>query len=257
MLKTRLALLLILVMALMPATAFAQADDAEAPDAVETALIGQLCAATAAEAAEQAACISAVSLALAEIAGTEPLGEQDPLGEALSRVRELDLQAALDEISRNAQGLEIGVDADLQAAIDEAVANLEGLELGVDIDLQAAIDEATAAAMAATEEIDLAAAVDEALAEAQAAIEDAGVRAALDDTLMTLEQGVDDARAVAAEAQRWAQQNTDAVCRGGSLSLGTTVGLAVFALTGVEWLGLQAFWATERFSNGLCGDIVE
>ena len=74
---------------------------------------------------------------------------------------------------------------------------------------------------------------------------------------MTLQQGVDDARAVVAEAQRWAQQNTDAVCRGGSLSLGTTVGLAVFALTGVEWLGLQAFWATERFSNGLCGDIVE
>ena len=156
MMKTRLAPLLILVMALIPATVSAQADDAVAPDGVETALIGQLCAATAADAAEQAACISAVSLALAEIAGTEPLGEQDPIGEALSRVRELDLQAALDEITRNAQDLEIGVDVDLQAAIDEATATLEGLELGVDVDLQAAIDEATAAAMAATEEIDLA-----------------------------------------------------------------------------------------------------
>jgi hypothetical protein len=25
----------------------------------------------------------------------------------------------------------------------------------------------------------------------------------------------------------------------------------------VEWLGLQAFWAMERFTNGVCGDIVE
>ena len=235
MMKIRLAPLLILVMALIPATASAQANDAVAPDGVETALIGQLCAATGADAAEQAACISSVSLALAEMAGTEPLGEQDPLDEAISRVPGLDLQAALDEVIRNAQDLEIDVDVDLQAAIDEA----------------------TAAAMAATEEIDLAAAVDEALAGVLTAIEDAGIRAALDDTLMTLQQGADDASAVVAEAQRWAQQNTDTVCRGGSLSLGTTVGLAVFALTGVEWLGLQAFWATERFSNGLCGDIVE
>jgi len=233
--KTRLALLLILVMALMPATVSAQADDDVAPDGAETALIAQLCAATAADAAEQADCISAVSLALAEMAGTELLGEQDAFDEALTRVRELDLQAAL----------------------DEAVASLDGLELGVDVDLQAAIDEATAAAMAATEELDLAAAVDDALAGAMTAIEDAGVRAAIDDALIALQERADDARAVVAEAQRWAQQNSDAVCRGGSLSLGTTVGLAVFALTGVEWLGLQAFWATERFSNGLCGNIVE
>jgi hypothetical protein len=257
MMKIRLAPLLVLVMALMPATVSAQADDAVAPDGLETALIGQLCAATAADAAEQAACVSAVALALTEIAVTEPLGEQDPLDEALSRVRELDLQAALDGVVRNAQDLELGVDVDVQAAIDEAVANLEGLELGADVDLQAAVDDAVAAAMAATDEIDLAAAVDEALAGALTAIEDTGVRTALDDTLVSLQQRVDDARAVVAEAQRWAQQNTDAVCRGGSLSLGTTVGLAVFALTGVEWLGLQAFWATERFSNGLCGDMVE
>ena len=233
--KIRLAPLLIFVMALMPVSVSAQTDDAVATDGVESALIGQLCAATAADAAAQATCVSAVTLALDEIALTEPLGEQDLLGEALSRVRELDLQTA----------------------IDEAVASLEGLELGADVDRQAAIDEAVAAAMATTEEIDLAAAVDEALAGARAAIEDSGVRAALDDTLISLQQRVDDARAVVAEAQRWAQQNTDAVCRGGSLSLGTTVGLAVFALTGVEWLGLQAFWATERFSNGLCGDMVE
>ena len=72
-----------------------------------------------------------------------------------------------------------------------------------------------------------------------------------------LESAVEDARAVVGEAQQWAQENVDVVCRGGSISLGTTVGVAVFALTGVEWLGLQAFWATERFSNGICGDFVE
>lgn len=271
MMKPRLALLLILVLALMPATVTAQADDVATPGGVDTALIGQLCAATAADEAGQAACVSDVTLALADMAATEPVDDLDPLdgvrsllGEAealvdktLSQVGEVDPQAALDEALRSAQSLVPGLDVDLQAAINEARATLEGLEPGEDIDVQAAIDEAVAAAMTATEELDLAAAVDEALDGALTAIEDAGVQEALDGALVTLQEGAEDARAVVVEAQRWAQQNTDAVCRGGSVSLGTTVGLAVFALTGMEWLGLQAFWATERFSHGLCGDIVE
>jgi hypothetical protein len=109
------------------------------------------------------------------------------------------------------------VDVDLQAAIDDVVATLEGLGLSGDVDLQAAIE----------------------------------------DTLVALQQDIDDASAVVSEAQEWAQENTDMVCRGGSVSLGTTVGVVVFALTGVEWLGLQAFWATERFTNGVCGEMVQ
>ena len=162
----------------------------------------QLCAATAADEAGQAECVSNVTLALADMAATEPIDDLDPLdgvrsllGEAevlidetLSQVGELDPQAALDEALRSAQSLVLGLDVDLQAAIDEAMVTLEGLELGGDIDLQAAIDEAVVAAMTATEELDLAAAVDEALAGALTAIEDAGVQEALDDTLMTLQR---------------------------------------------------------------------
>jgi hypothetical protein len=135
------------------------------------------------------------------------------------------------------------------------VAALEGLDLD-DIDVEGAIEDAVAQALAAADELDLQAAVDQALAEAQAAIDEADLQGTVDDAVAALEENVAEAQAIVAEAQAWARENRDAVCRGGSISLATTVGVAVFATTGVEWLGLQAFWATERFTNTTCGDMV-
>jgi hypothetical protein len=263
MLQMRLVPLLGLVLALSPVSVTAQAGGVAAADGVDT-LVEQLCAAAAADEAEQAACISAAARVITEMTATEQFGATPPLEESQARIddtlaqlRELDLQAALDEVARSARDFELDVDIDLQAAIDDAVAVLEGLGLGGDIDLQAAIDDAVAAALAATEDIDLGALLDEALSGALGSLEDAGVQAAIDDTLVALQQNIEDASAVVSEAQEWAQQNSDVVCRGGSVSLGTTVGVVVFALTGVEWLGLQAFWATERFSNRVCGEMAE
>jgi hypothetical protein len=272
----RVVPLLGLLLALSPASVTAQAAGGAA-DAVDMTLIGQLCAAAAADEAEQAACISAVARVITDMNAAEPSDATVPLeaaeppdeaqsllaetqariDEALAQLRALDLQAALDEVARSAQDFELDVDVDLQAAIDDVVATLEGLELSGDIDLQAAIDDAVAAALAATGDIDLGASIDEALNGALSSLEDAGVEAAIEDTLVALQQNIDDASAVVSEAQEWAQENTDMVCRGGSVSLGTTVGVVVFALTGVEWLGLQAFWATERFTNGVCGEMVQ
>jgi hypothetical protein len=277
MLPIRLVPLLSLVLALSPAAVTAQNGGVGAADGVDITLVGRLCAAAAADEAQQAACISAVAKVVTEMTaaemsdGTRPLKDPDlpdkaqPLleetqariDEALAQLRELDLQAALDDVAGSTQELQLDVDIDLQGAIDDAVAALEALGLSGDIDLQAAIDDAVATALAGTEDIDLGALLDEVFAGALSGIEDVGVQAAIDDTLTALQQNVEDARAVVSEAQQWAQQNTDVVCRGGSVSLGTTVGVVVFALTGVEWLGLQAFWATERFTNRVCGEMVE
>ncbi len=172
-------------------------------------------------------------------------------------LREVDIEQALDDVIESAQDFELDVDIDVQGAIDDVVSAVEDLELDIDVDIQAALDTAVAEALAATEDIDLQALVDDALAEAQTAIDEADLQGTVDDAVAALEDSVADAQAIVAEAQTWAQENQGAVCRSGSVGLGTTVGIAVFVVTGVEWLGLQAFWATERFTNATCGDFIE
>jgi hypothetical protein len=267
MMKTRLSLALGLLLAVTPASTAAQ-ESSPAPGAVDTELVTQLCAAIADDDAERDACLTSVEAALAEMADVaqeeRSLLEQAAsiVDETLEDLRQIDVEAAFDELVESARAFELDATIEsAQQAIDEAVTDaqqaIEELELPSEVDIQAALDEAVAEALAATEDFDLQAAVDEALAEAQVAIEEADLEGVVDEAVVALESSVEDARAIVAEAQRWAQENRDAVCRGGSVSLGTTVGIAVFVVTGVEWLGLQAFWATERFTNGVCGDIVE
>ncbi len=256
--KTRLSLALGLLLAISPASVAAQADASPVPGAADSELVSQLCSAATSDQAKLDSCIGSVEVALTQM--LEGVSEEDMdilaraqalVDDTITDLRDIDIEQALDDAVASAQAFEL--DVDVQAAIDDAVAAIEEFE----VDVQAALDEAVAEALAATEDFDLQAAVDTALAEAQAAIEEADVQGTVDDAVAALEESVAEARAVVAEAQRWAQENCDAVCRGGSISLGTTVGVAVFALTGVEWLGLQAFWATERLTNGICGDVVQ
>jgi hypothetical protein len=265
--KTRIALTLGLILAVTPASVVAQTDS-PAPEVAGSALVDQLCAASAADDAELTSCVEAVKSALEQMSEQAPPEELDLLAQAqalvddtqalidetLEDVQEIDVQAAIDEAVAQAQEFELDVDLDVQGALDDIAAAAEDLDFE---DVQTAIDEAVAEALAATEDIDLEGAIEEALAEAQAAIDDAELDEAVGEAVAALGESVDEARAVVAAAQVWAVDNKDAVCRGGSVSLGTTVGVAVFALTGVEWLGLQAFWATERFTNSACGDFVE
>jgi len=265
--KTRLPLVLGLVLAVTPASVAAQAESSPAP-AIDTGLVNQLCAAAAADEAEVEACVASVESALVRLEEAPPeersLLDQaaDLVDDTLEDLRQIDIEAEFDELVTSAQEFELDIDLEgVQQAVDEAVTEaqtaIDELELPTEVDIQTALDEAVAEALSTAEEIDLQAAVDEALAEAQVAIEEADLQGAVDDAVLVLEDSVETARSVVAEAQQWAQENRDAVCRGGSVSLGTTVGVAVFVLTGVEWLGLQAFWAAERFTNGICGDITE
>ena len=264
--KTRLPLAIALIVALTPASVAAQSEGSPAP-AVDTDLVEQLCGAAAADTAELDACMSSVGAALTRLeeeSGERSLLDQaaDLVDDTLEELRAVDVEAAFDDLVTSAQEFELDVDLeDVQQAVDDAVTEaqiaIEELELPTTVDIQAALDEAVAEALAAGEDFDLQAAVDDALAEAQAAIEEADLDELVDDAVVTLEENVGEAQAVVAEAQTWVRENRDAVCRGGSISVGTSVGLAVFALTGVEWLGLQAFWATERLTNATCGDIVE
>jgi hypothetical protein len=261
--KTRLALLLSCVLVAASASVAAQGDATPSPVDIDRQLIDQLCGAAAADESELAHCVGSVEAALVQL--REAAAEQDQslldqaqaiVDDAVEGLREIDIEATLDELVASAQDFELEIDIDVQGAIDDAVAAFEGIELPTDFDVQAAFDQAVAEALAATEDFDLQAAVDAALADAQAAIDEADLQGTVDEAVAAIEEGVEEARAVVAEAQRWAQENRVAVCRGGSISLGTTVGIAVFALTGIEWLGLQAFWATERLTNGICGDVV-
>jgi hypothetical protein len=265
--KTRLTLLLGLLIAVTPASVAAQAES-PLPEAIDPELIGQLCAATSDDEAEQEGCIGSVEAALQQMVETMPEEEQTLLDEIASTVddtlddlRDVDLQATFDDAIERAQ--EFDVDealAGAQEAVDQAIADaqtaIDELELPSDVDIQGALEEAVAEALAAADEVDFQTAVDDALAEARTAIEEADLQGTVDDAVVALEDSVSDAQAIVAEAQAWAQENREAVCRGSSVSLGTTVGIAVFAVTGVEWLGLQAFWAAERFTNGFCGDLV-
>jgi len=261
--KTRLPLTLAFVLSLSPATVAAQAEGAPAPG-VDMDLVEQLCGAAAADSTELDACMASVEGALDQLE-TDPeersLLDQaaDLVDETLEDLRQIDVEATFDDLVTSAREFELDVEG-VQQAVDEAIADaqtaIEELELPSSVDIQTALEEGVAEALAAGEDIDLQAIVDEALAEAQVAIEEADIDGLVDDAAAALEQSVDEAQAVVAEAQTWVQENRDAVCRGGSISVGTTVGIAVFALTGVEWLGLQAFLAIERFTNATCGDVV-
>ena len=265
--KTRLSLLLGLLIAVTPASVAAQAES-PLPEAIDQGLVNQLCDATSDDTVELEACIGSVEAALVPMAEELPEEEQTLLDQIASTVddtledlREVDLQAAFDDAIESAQ--EFDVDealAGAQEAVDQAIADaqtaIDELELPNEVDIQIALEEAVAEALTTADEFDFEAAVDDALAEAQAAIDEADLQGTVDEAVVALEDAVADTRAIVAEAQAWAQENRDAVCRGSSISLGSTVGIAVFVVTGVEWLGLQAFLAAERFTNGFCGDIV-
>ena len=266
--KTRLTLLLGLLIAVTPASVAAQADTAPLPEAADPTLVNQICEATSADAAELSSCIDSVQSALEQMIEEVPQEEQTLLDQIASSVddtlddlRDVDIEAAFNDALENAQ--EFDVDAALagaQEAIDQAISDaqtaIDELELPSDIDVQGALEDAVAEALTATEEFDFEAAVNDALAEAQGAIDEADLQGTVDDAVAALGDAVAEAQVIVTESQAWAMENRTAVCRGGSISLGTTVGVAVFVLTGVEWLGLQAFWATERFTNGVCGDVV-
>ena len=265
--KTRLSLILGLVLAVTPASVSAQAEGSPAPAEIDMELLTQLCGAVAADDAERDSCVSAAESALQELeilpAEERTLLEQaaDLVDETLEDLRQIDVNEAFDDLVEQAQDIDLEAELEearqaIDEAISEAQAAFDELELPSEVDIQGALDEAVAEALATAEEVDLESAVNEALAEAQVAIEEADLQGVVDEAVVALEDSVQDARAIVAEAQTWAQQNTDFVCRGGSVSLGTTVGVAVFVATGIEWLGLQAFWATERFTNGVCGDVV-
>lgn len=265
--KTRLSLSLGLLVAVTPASVAAQAES-PLPEAVDQGLITQLCAATSSDEAELDACAGSVRAALTQLTDAAVPEEQtlldqiaDTVDETLEDIRDVDLQTAFDDAVKSAQDFDLDAAlAEAQEAVDQAIADaqtaIDELELPSDVDIQGALEDAVAQALTATEDVDFEAAVDEALAEARAAIDEADLQGAVDEAVEALEGAVTDAQAIVSEAQAWAQQNRDAVCRGSSVSLGTTVGIAVFAVTGVEWLGLQAFWAAERFTNGFCGDLV-
>ncbi len=265
--KTRLSLLLGLLIAVTPASVAAQAES-PLPEAIGLGLVSDLCAATSDDPTELETCISSVESALVDMTTDQPEEEQTLLDQLASAVddtledlREVDLQEAFDDALASAQEFDVDAAlADAQEAVDQAIADaqtaIDEFELPSDVDIQGAIEEAAAEALTAVEEVDFGAAVDEALAEAQAAIEEADLEEAVDEAVMRLEGAVTDAQATVVAAQEWAAENREAVCRGSSVSLGTTVGIAVFVATGVEWLGLQAFLAAERFSNGFCGDFL-
>jgi len=262
--KTRIALLLGLAIAITPASVAAQAEGSPASDAIDVALVTQLCGATAADDAELSDCVESVEAALTQMIKDMPVEEQSLLDQAQSLVddtiadlREVDIEAAIDDAIASAQDFELDIDIDVQAAIDDAVAAIEDLDLEIDVDIQAIIDDAVAEALAATEDIDLQGAFDDALAEAQVALEEADLQGTVDEAIIALEDSVAEAQAVVLEAQHWAQENHEAVCRGGSLSLGTVVGLVVFMETGMAFLATAAGGATERFTNTVCGSFAE
>lgn len=266
--KTRLSLLLGLLIAVTPASVAAQSDTAPLPEAADPTLVEQICEATSADATELSACIDSVGSALAQMVEEVPQEEQTLLDQIASTVddtlddlRDVDIEGAFNDVLESAQ--EFDVDealAGAQEAVDQAISDaqtaIDELELPSDIDVQGALEDAVAEALTTTEEFDFEAAVNDALAEAQTAIDEADLQGTVDEAVAALGDAVAEAQVIVTESQAWAMENRTAVCRGGSISLGTTVGVAVFVLTGVEWLGLQAFWATERFTNGVCGDVV-
>jgi septal ring-binding cell division protein DamX len=109
-------------------------------------------------------------------------------------------------------------------------------------DVRSIIEEALAAA----QDVDLEAALEEALAAAQ----DVDLEAALEDSVRATRDVID-------AAQRWAQDNPETVCKGGSLSVGTGAAAVVAFLTGSPGLAMRAFEEGERISNDICVDIAQ
>jgi hypothetical protein len=258
-----------------------RAQESPAPTLVgtlEEALLERLCSVDESEDADLATCLLAAADALtggASLTSAEASPEASPeaapsaasqdrlaqareavdeaLATARQSVEQIDLQAALDEAVASAG------DVDLQSLLGDALAAVEST------DLRASIDEALAAAS----EVD----VEAALAEAQAAAEEVGLQAALDDAVASLQDAVPDisstdvevllslgvvtARAVIGEAQSWAQENSDTICAGGSLSLSAAVAVVVAHLTGDPMLAAGAFGAAERISTDVCTEIAQ
>ena len=260
--KTRLALILVSVLALTPATVAAQDEASPAPDSL---LVQQLCAAATADEVERDACVSSVESALDELEGSadeRTLLEQaaDIVDDTLEDLREIDVEGAFDDLMASAQDFELDVSLEgVQESVDQAVADAQQaiaqIALDPEIDFREALDQIVDDALASTEDLDLGAALDDALAELEVAIEDADVQGRIDDAVMAIEGGVEDARAVIDEAQLWVQDNREAVCQGSSLSVGTVVALVVFVETGLAFLATAAGGTVERVTNAVCGDI--
>ena len=270
-----IATVVLLVVAATPVTVLAQ--ESPAPDtaaALERALLERLCSVGTTEDADMATCLltaadalsggailggPAASPAVAPSAAAQGRLEQarqaveEALSTARQAVEDIDLQAAVDDAVASAQ------DVDLRAALDEAVAAVGA------IDLQATIDEALTAAtevdveaalsdaMAAVDTIDLQAALDDALAPLQ----DAVPEVSRVDVEVLLAAGVLTARMAVAEAQAWAQENSEALCSGGSLSVGAAVAVVVAHLTGDPVLAVSAFRESERLSGDVCTEVAQ
>ena len=86
--------------------------------------------------------------------------------------------------------------------------------------------------------------------EALAAAQDVDLEAALEDSVRATRDVID-------AAQRWAQDNPETVCKGGSLSVGTGAAAVVAFLTGSPGLAMRAFEEGERISNDICVDIAQ
>lgn len=270
-----IAAILLVALAASPVSAHAQGSPAPTVvDTLEGALLERLCSVDVSEDADLATCLLTAADALtggAILTSREAAQEaassavpQDRLAQAREAVDEalatarqsveqIDLQAALDEAVASAR------DVDLRAALDDALSAVETT------DLQARIDEALTVAS----EVD----VEAALAKAKVAAEEVGLQAALDDALASLQDAIPDvsstdvevllaagvltARAVVAEAQAWAEENSDAICAGGSLGLGAAVAVVVANLTGDPVLAFRALEESERVSNDFCAEIAQ
>lgn len=267
----------IVLVALAAVPLAVHAQESPAPSAVDTlerALLERLCSVDETGEADLATCLLTAADALTGGAIlTTPDASPESALSAAPQDRLAQAREAVDQALATArQSVE---QFDLQDAVDEAVASAR------DVDLRAALDDALAA-MAAT---DLQASIDEALtaasevdaeaalAAAQAAVEAVGLQAALDDALASLQDAVPDisstdvevllaagvltARAVIAESQAWAQENSDAICAGGSLGLGAAVAVVVANLTGDPVLAFRALEESERLSNDVCSEVAQ
>ena len=156
--------------------------------------------------------------------------------DAVASARDVDLRAALDDAVAA-----VGA-TDLQATIDAALTAAE-------VDVEAALSDA----MAAVDTIDLQAALDEALAP----LKDAVPQVSLVDVEVLLAAGVLTARVAVEEAQAWAQENSEALCSGGSLSVGAAVAVVVAHLTGDPVLAVSAFRESERLSGDVCTEVAQ
>ncbi len=241
---------------------------------LEGALLERLCAVDTTEDADLATCLltaadalsggailggAAASPAAAPSAAAQGRLEQarqavhEALSTARQTVEDIDLQAAVDDAVASAR------DVDLRGALDDAVAAVgatdlrasidEALTAATEVDVEAALRDA----MAAVDSVDLQAALDDALAPLRDAVPELGPV----DVEVLLAAGVLTARRAVAEAQAWAQENSDTLCSGGSLSVGAAVAVVVAHLTGDPVLAVGAFRESERLSGDVCTEVAQ